>query len=202
MPDNANPAPTQTPQNPAPSGRKSSLSITDAGHVPMTEELDSAKWTLPPIVPVLIALVAVGVVIAIVAFTNRPTPHAAGNLTKVIAADNQGNVLVAAHLNINNNKDDYLWIKSISGELQAADGKKFTDDAAPAVDIDRYLQAAPELGQDKIAPLRTEIKIPAHKSQAGMVIFAFPIDKAAFDGRKSFDVRLDFYDHSSLVLKQ
>ena len=27
----------------------------DAGHVPMGEEMDSARWTLPPIVPVAIA---------------------------------------------------------------------------------------------------------------------------------------------------
>jgi len=202
MPDNANQAPPQTPQKSAPA-RKSSLSITDAGHVPITEELDSAKWTLPPIVPVLIALAAVGIVIAIVAFANRPTPHSTGNISKVIVADNQGNVLVAAHLNITNNKkDDYLWIKSITGEVEAANGKKMTDDAAPAVDVDRYLQAAPELGEGKIPPFRTEIKIPAGKSQSGMVIFAYPLDKTAFDARKSFTVRLEFYDHSSIALKQ
>ena len=203
MPDNANQSPTQAPKNPPAPARKSSLSITDAGHVPITEELDSAKWTLPPIVPVLIALAAVGIVIAIVAFANRPTPHATGNLSKVIVADNQGNVLVAAHLNINNNKkDDYLWIKSITGEVEAADGKKMTDDAAPAVDVDRYLQAAPELAEGKIPPLRTEIKIPALKSQSGMVIFAYPLEKPAFDARKSFTVRVEFYDHSSIALKQ
>ncbi|HEY6969925.1 MAG TPA: hypothetical protein VJA94_12015 [Candidatus Angelobacter sp.] len=203
MPDNANQSPTQAPNNPPAPTRKSSLSITDAGHVPITEELDSAKWTLPPIVPVLIALAAVGIVIAVVAFANRPTPHAAGSLSKVLSAENQGNVLVAAHLNINNNKkDDYLWIKSITGEVEAADGKKMTDDAAPAVDVDRYLQAAPELAEGKIAPLRTEIKIPALKSQSGMVIFAYPLNKAAFDARKSFTVRLEFYDHSSIALKQ
>src|SRR5215510_5591289 len=201
MPDNTNPAPP-APKDPASSSRKSSLSITDAGHVPMTEELDSAKWTLPPIVPVLIALVAVAIVIAVVAFANRPTPHAAGNISKVISADNSGNVLVAVHLNLNNTKDDYLWIKSITGEVEGPDGKKYTDDAAPAVDLDRYLLAAPELGEGRIAPLRTEIKIPARKSQAGMVVFAFPVKKEDFDKRKSFDVRVDFHDHSSMVLKQ
>jgi len=203
MPDNANQSPPQVPNNPPAPARKSSLSIIDAGHVPITEELDSAKWTLPPIVPVLIALAAVGIVIAIVAFANRPTPHSTGNISKVIVADIQGNVLVAAHLNITNNKkDDYLWIKSITGEVEAANGKKMTDDAAPAVDVDRYLQAAPELSEGKIAPLRTEIKIPALKSQSGMVIFAYPLGKTAFDARKSFTVRLEFYDHSSIALKQ
>ena len=39
----------------------------DAGHVPITEELDSAKRTLPPAAPVAIALVAVAIVVAIIA---------------------------------------------------------------------------------------------------------------------------------------
>jgi hypothetical protein len=202
MPEHANPAPEGPQSKQGQSASKSDVSITDAGHVPMTEELDSAKWTLPPIVPVLIALVAVAIVIAVVAFANRPTPHAKGNITKVIAAENADNVLVAVHLSFNNTKDDYLWIKSITGEVEASDGKKYTDEAAPAVDLDRYVQAAPELGEGKTAPLRTEMKIPARKSQTGMVIFAFPVNKASFDQRKSFDVRVEFHDHSSMVLKQ
>src|SRR5262249_23569171 len=151
MPKNANSAPGGPQSKPGQSASKSQLSITDAGHVPMTEELDSAKWTLPPLVPLLIALVAVAIVIAVVAFANRPTPHAVGNITKVIAAENADNVLVAVHLSFNNNKDDYLWIKSITAEVEASDGKKYTDEAAPAVDLDRYLQAAPELGEGRIA---------------------------------------------------
>jgi len=194
MPENDR-RPPQQPQ-------KQPLSIApDAGHIPMSEEMDSARWTLPPIVPVLIALVAVAIVIAIVAFANRQTPST-GALTKVIAAENADSVLVAVHLNLNNAKNDYLWIKSITGELTDKDGKKYTDEAAPAVDLDRYIQAAPELGEGRIAPLKTEIKVPAHKSQAGMTIFVFPVNKAAFDARKSFAVRLDFYDQSTMVLKQ
>src|SRR5215467_2050049 len=152
MPENDKPTPQRTQKQP--------LSIApDAGHIPMSEEMDSARWTLPPIVPVLIALVAVAIVIAVVAFTNRQTPST-GALTKVIAADNADSVLVAVHLNLNNAKNDYLWIKSITGELTDKDGKKYTDEAAPGVDLDRYIQAAPELGEGRITPLKTEIKVP------------------------------------------
>ncbi len=35
----------------------------DAGHVPITEEFDSAKRSLPPAVPVVIALLVVGIVV-------------------------------------------------------------------------------------------------------------------------------------------
>jgi hypothetical protein len=191
MPENANPAPPQTRQ-PSP----------DAGHVPITEEMDSAKWTLPPVVPILIAVVAVGIVIAVVAFTNRPTPHATGNITKVLSSDQESNVLVAVHLNFRNEKDEQLWIKDITSEVETPDGKKYTDTAAPAVDLDRYLRGAPELAEGKIGPLKAEMKIPAHGTQAGMVIFAYPVTKAVFDARKSYTVRIDFHDHSSMVLKQ
>jgi hypothetical protein len=95
-----------------------------------------------------------------------------------------------------------LWIREINSEVEAADGKKYTDTAAPASDVQRYLNGAPELAQDKIDPLKAEMKIPVHASQAGMVIFAYPLTKEAFDGRKSLRVRVDFYDHAPMVLKQ
>lgn len=187
MPENANPASTQPSR--------------DAGHIPITEEMDSAKWTLPPIVPVLIALVAIGIVVAIVAYSNRPVPVASGTITKVLSSDQQGNVLVAVHVNFRNEQEKSLWIREINSEVETADGKKYTDTAAPSVDIDRYLRGVPELAEEKIDPLKADTKIPAHSTQAGMVIFAYPVTKALFDGRKSFTVRLDFYDHPPIVLK-
>lgn len=194
MPENANPAP--------PSRRPASTTpASDAGHIPMTEEMDSAKWTLPPIVPILVAMVAVGVLVAVFAFSNRPKPYSAGNITKVLAIENADNVLVAVHVNIVNQKDDYLWIDNISSELQTSDGHQYTDIAAPAVDLERYLTAAPPLAEGRIAPLADEMKIPAGKSQAGMLIFAYPVNKADFDKRKSLTVRVDFHDHSSVTLK-
>src|SRR5215471_18637310 len=106
--------------NRASSSPKSSQPGPDAGHIPITEEMDSAKWTLPPVVPILIGLVAVAVVIALVAFSNRPKPYSTGNITKVLVAENGDNVLVAAHLTLTNAKNDYLWIKEIHGEVEAS----------------------------------------------------------------------------------
>jgi hypothetical protein len=191
MPENANPAP------PPDKGRQPAA---DAGHIPITEEMDSARWTLPPLVPIVIAVLAVGVVIAVVSYSNRPTPTASGNIMKVLSSDQEGNVLVAVHLNFRNERDKPIWIREINSEVQTTDGKKYTDSAAPGVDLDRYLRGAPELAAGRIDPLKSEMKIPSHTSQAGMVIFVYPVTKAVFDARKSFTVRVDFYDNASMVL--
>jgi hypothetical protein len=202
MPENINPAAPSAPEPPVKQAPKVSQPAPDAGHVPMSEEMDSAKWTLPPIVPVVIALAAIAIVVAVVAFVNRPRPSAVGNITKVIAAEDSGNVLVAVHLKFDNATEGPLQISNISSELETTDGKKFKDGAAPAVDLERYLQASPELAEGKIEPLKEEMKIPPRKSQAGMVIFAYPVAKDDFDKRKSLTVRVDFYDRPAIVLKQ
>jgi hypothetical protein len=202
MPENANPAPSQPPENKIKSTPQSAAPGFDAGHVPMTEELDSPKWTLPPIVPILIALAGVAIVVSIVAFSNRPKPSATGSITKVISAEMNDNVMVLVDLKFDNATQGKLWIKNITSELQAPDGKKYTDGAAPAVDVDRYLQAFPALAEGKLEPLKEEMQIPARGSQAGMVVFSYPVNKAAFDSRKAFTVRIDFYDRPSMILKQ
>jgi hypothetical protein len=200
MPDQTNPAPPPVPQNVRRAANRQPAA--DAGHIPITEEMDSAKWTLPPVVPVVIALVALAAVIAFVAYSNRQTATASGNITKVLSSDQEGTALVAVHLNFRNEQDKPLWIREITSEVETADGKKYSDTAAPAVDVDRYLRGAPELAEGRIDPLKAETKIPVHGSQAGMVIFVYQVSKAAFDARKSYTVRVDFYDHAPLVLKQ
>ena len=42
----------------------------------------------------------------------------------------------------------------------------------------------------------------AKASREGMTIFSYPVNKAAFDGRKSLTVRIDFYDRPAMVLKR
>jgi len=168
----------------------------------MSEELDSSKWTLPPVIPVLIALAAIVAIVAVVAYTNRPTPSATGAITKVISVDEQGNTMIAVHLKFDNQTEKPLWIKNITSEVETSEGKKFNDNAAPASDITRYLKGFPELAEGKIDSLHEEQKIAPKASHAGMTIFSYPIDKKAFDGRKSLSVRVEFYDRTPMVLKQ
>ncbi len=191
-------APSHAP-TPSPSAQPQDRGI---GHVSMSEEMDSARWTLPPIVPILVGLAAVVIVVGIASFVFRAKPTASGSIEKVIAAQQEGNVLVAIHVKFNNLTDEMLHIKGLTADLETEDGQKHTDVAAAAADIDRYFQAFPELGVGRTTPLREELTIPKTASQSGMAIFSYPVDKAAFDKRKSLTMKIDFYDHAPIVLSQ
>jgi hypothetical protein len=172
----------------------------DAGHIPITEELDSARWTLPPIVPLLVAVVLVAVVVAVVVFSNRATPSASLAMTKVASADQQGNTMVAVQVKLDNQIDKALWVKAITAEVEGADGKKYTDNAAPSMDAARYMEAFPALQEAKADWLKEELKVPARASYNGVAIFAFPLAKKDFDARKALTLRVQMYDHPTLVV--
>jgi hypothetical protein len=196
MPDTPNPASPPRPEAPAPP------EPPDAGHVPITEELDRAKWTLPPLMPILIAGAAVAIVVALLTFTTLPKPAASGAITKVASVDQTGNTMVSVQVKIDNKIQKQIWIKDVSSELETADGRKYTDHEAPAVDIRRYLDAFPALREAEAEPLREELKIPAGASFTGFTIFSYPVSKDVFDARKSLTVRVQLYDQATVVMKQ
>lgn len=198
MPENPNPAPEAKPPQPP----KPEIAPTEYRHVPMSEEFDKARWTLPPIVPVLIAAGVIAVIVAVVSFTNRPKPVLSGAITKVAAADQEGNVLVAIQTKLDNVTEQQLWIKNVDSELETADGKKYQDHAAAASDLDRYFQAFPTLAEAKSDPLHEELKIPPKTAYTGVSIFSYPVDQKAFDQRKSLTLRIQVYDRPTIVLKQ
>jgi hypothetical protein len=196
MPENATPTPppANAPKTQAPPSQG------DAGHIPITEELDSAKWTLPPIAPLLVAAVLVAVVVALIVLSNRSTPSASLAITKVATADQQGNTMVAIQVKLDNQIDKPLWVRDISAEVETADGKKHNDKAAPSVDAPRYMEAFPPLAEAKADWLKDDLKIPSKTSFTGVAIFSYPVGKEAFDSRKSLTLRVQMYDNPTLVV--
>ena len=192
----------ETPNSPQPAKTEQPASSQQPtpGRIPMAEEFDSAKWTLPPLVPILIAVAAVAIVVAVVAFSNRATPVVNGDIVKVVSADQQGNTMVAVQVRMENKIPKQLWIKDIRSELETADGKKYPDHASPAADVERYLRAFPELQAARSETLREELKIPVGGSFTGTTVFSYPVSKDAFDGRKALTVRIQMYDQPTLVL--
>lgn len=190
------------PDNPPPPPSRPPAPQYTPGHVPITEEFDKAKWTLPPMAPVLISAAVIAVIVAVVAFTNRSTPVMTGSITKVARFDQDGSTIVAVQVKLDNVIEKQTWIKNIDSELETAEGKKFTDHAAPGNDVDTYRKAMPALQAAEGPPLREELKIPAKGTFSGVLIFSYPVDQEAFDSRKSLTVRIQLYDQPTLVLKQ
>ena len=196
MPDNAKPNP--------PSGNSPSAaapgSQPNAGHTPLTEEMDSAKWTLPPVVPVLVALALVLVAVTVIVLSNRTKPSASIAITKVAAADMQGSTMAAVQVKLDNQIDKPLWIKNISSEIETPDGKKLSDNAAPSMDAARYMAAFAPLQEAKADWLKEELKIPSKTSFNGVAVFSYPVEKKDFDARKSLTLRIQLYDNPTLVV--
>lgn len=195
MPENNVQGTSPAPMPPTAPKPKKSEEPTDLAHVPMSEEFDKAKWTLPPWQPVVVALVIVGVVVAILAFSTRAKPPGAGGIQNVTAVPiGAGDtVLVAVTLSLNNSSQKPLWVHDIKAHLKTDKGE-WTDEAATAVDSERYFQAFPDLKQNALTILKLEDKIPVGGQRRGTVVFSFPVTKDQFDQRKELSVSVQPYD--------
>ncbi len=194
----------QTPRPPKPEP-------PDAGHIPMTEEMDSAKWSLPPVVPVLIALGIVAVLVAAyVVHGSKFVPRPNGKVQNVVVAEQkhesaiapaESRVLVAVQVSLTNPTDRPVHIQGATAEVQTDTPEPLKDDAAAASDFQRYASAFPELKQAASTPLRVETKINPGETANGTVMFGFPLSKEAFDKKKSMKVYIKLYDYDPIEMK-
>jgi hypothetical protein len=190
--DNSQPKPT-------PASKKDAGDY-DRAHVPITEEFDKAKWTLPPWQPVVIALAIVAVVVAIVSWVTRAKPLGKATIDNVNVVQLQGNnVMIAVNVTLSNSGKKPLWIHDIKAQLKTGEGE-FSDEAAPAVDVERYYQAFPDLKQNTLPALLPEAKIPPGGQQQGTIVFSFPVTKDQFEKRKTLTVTIQPYDQKPVIL--
>jgi hypothetical protein len=175
----------------------------DAGHVPITEEFDSARRTLPPVAPLAVALVVVVVFVAGVAYIFRSKPIAQGHVDQAFAMQQQDNPysMVLMQVTLRNVGDTMLYIKEVKATITTDKGES-SDDAASAVDYARYLQAFPDLQAYATEPLRVETKIPPGGEAKGSVMAAFPITKEEFYARKDLSVTIIPYDQKPIELRE
>lgn len=185
-----------TKSNPAPEPE-------DAGHVPITEEFDSPKHTMPDKGPVIIALALVAVVVAALAFLFRATPVASGSIDEAFATNvpNQGTVLATVQLTMKNISKKPLVLRNINVTVRTDKGE-FSDDLASVTDFERYFRAFPELQQHSIEGLPRDLKMPPGSQVSGSVIVSFPVTKEQFDARRALIATLSFYDHPAVVIQK
>src|SRR5208337_1846855 len=152
----------------------------DAGHVPITEEFDSAKRTLPPAAPVAIALVVVAIVVGIIAFLFRSKPAAQGVIDAVYFSEPAGRThgIVLMQVTVRNVSDKTLYIKAITANLKTE--QELSDNAASPGDYERYFMAYPDLKEHSMQPLVVETKIAPGAEQKGSVLVSFPVTKEQF----------------------
>lgn len=159
------------------------------------EEFGTAEKNLPPVKIILIGVGVILVVVAIMAFWQRPKTPAAGSIDQVVSVEipDQGAVMAAVNVSFRNGGEKPFWIHTIQAELQTGTNN-YTDDAASPVDFDRYYQAFPALKQYAIAPLQREAKIEPGGQIAGTIIVSFPVTPDAFANRKVLKVTIQPYD--------
>jgi hypothetical protein len=161
----------------------------------VTQDMATPERTLPPAKIVLIVLGVLLVVLAIYGFIGRAKPQGAGSIDNlaVVEVPNQNSVLVAFTVTLHNSGEKPLWIHNIEGKLKA-DSKDYSDDAASAVDFDRYFQAFPALQQNSQKALVPETKIMPGNEAHGTVIVSFPVTQDAFNKRQALSVVIHPYD--------
>jgi hypothetical protein len=184
-PSPPNPAP-QTPARPT---------------INIGEEFGTAKRNLPPGKIVVIAIVLVGIVVAIASFLNRAKPQASGTIDNVSAVEvtGQGSTMVALTFTLRNTSDKILYVRSLQSAIKLPGGPA-TADAVSAIDFDRYFQAFPALKNGIQPALTPETKIQPGETVTRSIIVAFQQTLDAFNQRQSISVIVWPYDQTVPVV--
>jgi hypothetical protein len=190
--------PPESPVAPEPAAGPDSASPLDLGPGPginIAEEFGTAKRNLPPAKIVAIVLGIAAVLLAIFAFVDRAKPQGNGSVDNIAAVEipDQHAVMVAINITLHNSGEKSLWIHDIKAKI-TTDAGELTDEAASAVDFDRYFQAFPALKEHAIAAIPPETKISPGGQAQGTIVVSFPVTKDDFDKRKSLSVAIQPYD--------
>ena len=174
----------------------------DAGHVPMTEEFDSFKRTMPAAGPLIIAMLLVALAVAAGVYFLRYQPVASGSLGPAFAIGlpDQHTVLASVQLTVKNISKKPLFVKDVKVTVRTGKGE-FSDNSAPVSDFERYFQAFPELRQHSSQALAGDTRIAPGEQASGTVIVSFPLSKEAFDGRQATTATVSFYDQKPILIK-
>jgi hypothetical protein len=167
----------------------------------ISEEYGTARKSLPPAGIVLICVAVVAVIAATYALTHRAHALSTGSIDDVVTVPMPGQdmVMVAVNVSLQNNEDKPIWIKTIQATADAG-GSKQTDDAAPAVDAQRYFQAFPDLKQHALDLMTAETRVSPRAKIAGTIVVSFPVKADAFAARKSLTVTITPYDELPVVM--
>lgn len=163
--------------------------------ISVQQDMAAPERKLPPLGLLLVAIAGLAVLVGIVLFLARAKPQGHGAIENVAAVEipGQGAMLVAITVNFQNTGQRPFWIHDVKGKLKTAT-QEYSDDAASAVDFDRYFQAFPPLKENSQPALLPETKILPGGSARGTLIVSFPVTQAEFDKRQSISAVIQPYD--------
>jgi len=196
MPEDLPPkAPAVPEPEPVEIERPAAIELGPGPSINIAEEFGTAKRNLPPAKVVAIVLGVAAVLIGIFAFVDRAKPQGNGSVDNIAAVEipDQNAVMVAINITLHNSGKKSLWVHDIKGKL-ATQSAEFTDEAASAIDFDRYFQAFPALKEHAVAAIPPETKILPDGQVQGTIVVSFPVTKDDFDKRKSLSVAIQPYD--------
>lgn len=201
----AKPAQAAAPAKPAaPKLAPPKVEKIEYGHLPLSEEMDKAKWTLPPITIVLAGIGIMVVLGLMFGMIFRYQPVATGQFRDVFCVEmaDQASVLCTVQITVRNDSEKPLFIHSLKGTLQTADGKGYEDTPANEVDYERYFQAFPALREHATAALKPETKIVPGQQVYGTLVFGFPVPQSQFDSRQNLLITVQPYDNRAIVMAE
>jgi hypothetical protein len=184
--------PAQTPNAEPPS--RAPLDLGPGVGINVQQDMAAPERKLPPVKLLLITIAGLAVLLAIYSFLARAKPQGTGAIDNVAAVDTgQSTMLVAITVHFENTGEKPFWIHDVKGKLKAG-GQEYTDDAASAVDFERYFEAFPPLRQGSLPALLPETKIMPGNSARGTLIVSFPVTQDVFDKRQSISAVIQPYD--------
>lgn len=194
-PATASPAPPAPAPAVAPRTQRPALDLGPGVGINVTQDMATPERKLPPLKILLYTIAGLAVVLGIYGFIGRAKPQGAGAVDNIAAVEipGQNSMLVALTVTLHNSGEKPLWIHTIQGKLKTA-SDEYSDDAASAVDFDRYFQAFPALKPGSQAALMPETKILPGNEAHGTVIVSFPVTKDVFDKRQAISVVIQPYD--------
>lgn len=181
------PSPPTTPEPPKPPAGPT---------INIGEEFGTAKKSLPSGKILVIAIVALGIVVALVSFLRRAKPQAAGSLDNIVAVEipGQTSTMVALTFTLHNTSDKTLYVHTLQATVKGPSDA--TADAVSAVDFERYFQAFPSLKTGAQPALSPEAKIQPGETTSRTIIVAFPMTLDAFNRRQSLSAVIWPYDQT------
>ncbi|MES2222648.1 MAG: hypothetical protein V4587_16985 [Acidobacteriota bacterium] len=214
-----------TPESSVPETSQEEPSLPPSAQTPNVgalemDEIEPAEPWRPLLVPGIIVIIGLAIAWALFAHFGRTAPDASATLLRQyvyqVQVDSgespqgpgmpgklpeQDESVVLVQAQVKNISKNPLTIFELISDVRMP-GQSTGDQSSAAVpgDIDRFMQRFPQLTTMSMAPLTRHTVIPPGGTVQGLMVFAYPWNKAKWTQRKSGQVIISFEHGQSVTL--